>query len=110
MSVRNYGPYPYLSTILFTIIGITGTLICIWLSKLIQKTILGKALEFVGKNTIVLVALHIFVLTVVENITSHFITIDADNKVLYLLYGYSKVVLVVILCLLKRKKSALLSP
>ena len=100
MSVRNYGQFEYFNIIFFIIIGISGSLICIWLSKFIQKIIIGKFFEFVGKNTIVLVALHIFTLSIVENISNHILIISENNKILYLLYGYFKIFVVVVLCIL----------
>jgi len=70
MSIREYGIYGAFSVPFFIIVGLTGSLLCIWFGKLIENTAPGRFIAYVGKNTIFLLAFHIFALEVVERIAS----------------------------------------
>ena len=59
MSVREYGVYQAFSVPFFILIGITGSMLCIWVGKAFQNCIVGTVLAYIGQNTIVLLALHI---------------------------------------------------
>lgn len=59
MSTREYGVYQTLSVPLFILIGISGSVLCIWAGKLIQNNIIGKLMEYIGRNTVVLLAFHL---------------------------------------------------
>ncbi len=58
-SAREYGVYGMFSVLLYILIGIGGSLLCIWLAKLIQDTFFGTFFTFIGTNTLVLLAFHI---------------------------------------------------
>lgn len=59
MSTREYGVYQTLSIPMFIVIGISGSMLCIWAGKLVQNNIIGKLLEHIGRNTVVLLAFHL---------------------------------------------------
>ena len=79
MSIREYGIYGAFSVPFFIIVGLTGSLLCIWFGKLIENTAPGRFIDYVGKNTIFLLAFHIFALEVVERIASKFIAIPVPG-------------------------------
>ena len=58
MSIREYGIYGAFSVPFFIIVGLTGSLLCIWFGKLIENTAPGRFIAYVGKNTIFLLAFH----------------------------------------------------
>lgn len=89
MSVREYGIYQRWSVPIFIVIGMTGSMLCIWVAKMIQDTIVGRIVEYIGKNTIILIAFHILGLEVFETIASKFI--DVQN-----LAGFAGFIYVVI--------------
>ena len=66
MSVREYGVYQAFSVPFFILIGITGSMLCIWVGKAFQNCIVGTVLAYIGQNTIVLLALHILGLEIFE--------------------------------------------
>lgn len=86
MSIREYGIYGAFSVPFFIIVGLTGSLLCIWFGKLIENTAPGRFIAYVGKNTIFLLAFHIFALEVVERIASKFIAIPVPGAQLYHLF------------------------
>lgn len=101
MSIREYGIYGALSVPFFIIVGLTGSLLCIWFGKLIENTAPGRFIAYVGKNTIFLLAFHIFALEVVERIASKFITIPAPGgtAVPFVLYHALRITVAVLGCL-----------
>ena len=54
MSVREYGVYQAFSVPFFILIGITGSMLCIWVGKAFQNCIVGTVLAYIGQNTICL--------------------------------------------------------
>jgi hypothetical protein len=62
-------------------------------------TVLGNVLGFFGKNTIVLLALHVFFLTSIDNIINHFIFINTNSGVIFWGYGYLKIIAATIFCI-----------
>ena len=101
MSIREYGIYGALSVPFFIIVGLTGSLLCIWFGKLIENTAPGRFIAYVGKNTIFLLAFHIFALEVVERIASKFITIPVPGgtAVPFVLYHALRITVAVLGCL-----------
>lgn len=86
MSVREYGVYGRWSVPAFIFIGIAGSMLCIWVAQWIENTVIGKIVEYIGKNTIILMAFHIFGLEVFEMIAMKFLDVTALTgpvKVLY---------------------------
>lgn len=101
MSIREYGVYGAVSVPFFIIVGLTGSLLCIWFGKLIENTAPGKFIAYVGKNTIFLLAFHIFALEVIERIASKFIAIPAPGGpiVPFVLYHALRIAAAVLGCL-----------
>ena len=76
MSVREYGIYQRWSVPIFIVIGITGSMLCIWFAQLIQNTTIGKMIGYIGENTIILLAFHILGLEIFEKIALKFINVQ----------------------------------
>ncbi len=89
MSVREYGVYGRWSVPAFILIGISGSMLCIWAAQLIENTVIGRGVEYIGKNTIILMAFHIFGLEVFEMIAGKVIDVEA-------LSGWGKILYVVV--------------
>lgn len=76
MSVREYGIYQRWSVPIFIVIGITGSMLCIWFAQLIQNITIGKMIGYIGENTIILLAFHILGLEIFEKIALKFINVQ----------------------------------
>ncbi|MFR4351215.1 MAG: acyltransferase family protein [Roseburia sp.] len=103
MSVREYGVYQRWSAPFFILIGISGSMLCIWAAKFIENTVVGNVVEYIGKNTIILMAFHIFGLEVFEMIAGKFIDVQALTGVAYVFYVIARVGASVVGCLLLGK-------
>lgn len=85
-SAREYGIYGRWSVPLYIIIGITGSILCIWVAKLVQDTFVGTFLVYIGQNTIILLSFHILGLAVFEMIAGRFLDIGSLTGMAY--WGY----------------------
>lgn len=103
MSVREYGKYGFLSVPFFILIGISGSMLCIWLGKLIQNNVVGRLMAYIGQNTIILLAFHILGLEVFEMIAARFIDIGALSGVVFVLYHTIRITVSVCGCLILGK-------
>lgn len=62
ISIREYGPYGDISVLLFMVIGVMGSWLCIQICRfLCQLSFMKKGLELVGRHSLSLLALHIWV-------------------------------------------------
>lgn len=103
MSVREYGKYGALSVPFFILIGITGSVLCIWLGKMIQNNIVGRLMAYIGQNTIILLAFHILGLEVFEMIAGKIIDIGALSGGTFVLYHTIRIATSVCGCLVLGK-------
>ena len=78
-------------------------MLCIWVAQLIENTVLGKVVEYIGKNTIILMAFHIFGLEVFEMIAGKLIDVSALSGVAQVLYVIVRVTASVCGCLVLGK-------
>lgn len=95
MSLREYGAYGALSVPLFLAIGIGGSMLCIWLGKLIETLAAGRALAYIGQHTILLLSLHIFGLEMFERIAGRFMDPHALTGAGFAAYHAVRVIVVV---------------
>lgn len=100
MSVREYGAYGALSVPVFFVIGVTGSLLCIWLGKLVQDLLIGNVLCYIGQNTIVLLALHILGLEFIGIAVGKFVDVKSLPMAGYVFYHMVRISLTVAGCLL----------
>lgn len=85
-SIREYGVYQRWSVPFYILIGISGTLVCIWIAKLVQETIVGRFLVYVGQNTMILLGFHILGLELFGIIAGRFFDVAALPAAGYVLY------------------------
>ena len=95
MSLREYGAYGALSVPLFLAIGLGGSMLCIWLGKLIETFAAGRALAYIGQHTILLLSLHIFGLEMFERIAGRFMDPHALTGAGFAAYHAVRVIVVV---------------
>lgn len=95
MSLREYGAYGAFSVPLFLAIGLGGSMLCIWLGKLIEKLAVGRAFSYIGQHTILLLSLHIFGLEMFERIAGRFMDPHALTGAGFAAYHAVRVVVVV---------------
>ena len=103
MSIREYGRFGVLSVPLFMVIGLTGSMLCIWFAKWIQNTFLGSALAFIGNNTIVLLSFHLLGFELFTAILGKFVDISALTGLPYALYHVVRITASVCGCLVLNK-------
>lgn len=103
MSVREYGKYGFLSVPFFVLIGLSGSMLCIWLGKLVQGIFIGRILSYIGQNTIILLAFHILGLEIFEMIAGKVINVGALSGIAFVLYHTVRVAVVVVGCLVLGK-------
>lgn len=100
MSLREYGKYGALSVPAFVIIGVGGSMLCIWVAKLMQDIFVGKILNYIGQNTIVILAFHILGLEIFEMLAMRFMDVRAFTGIAFAAYHTVRVVAVTIGCLI----------
>ena len=99
MSIREYGRHGFISVLAFCIVGVSGSIVCIYFSKLINTTRLGKTLSYVGKNTVVLLSLHLFIFFIIDKYITSMYFIELQNGVGKYLYGYLRIIVTIIVCI-----------
>lgn len=95
MSVRMYGYQGTISVAVFFFIGIVGTTLYLLISKTLMRLHRTSALlERVGKETVLLMSVHMLTFRILDGIVINILKLDLSNQVLYWSYGYLKVFLV----------------
>lgn len=95
MSIREYGRFEMFSIPFFLIISVTGSILCIWMSKWVQNTFIGTFLSYLGTHTIELLCLHMVVLEIFQVITEKFIDVNDFSGVAECLYVLVRVTVAV---------------
>lgn len=103
MSLREYGRYGAFSAPVFVIIGVAGSMLCIWAAKLIQDIFVGRLLNYIGQNTIIILAFHILGLEIFETIAKKFIDVASFTGAAFAAYHTVRVAAVTIGCLILGK-------
>lgn len=102
-SIREYGIYGRWSVPLYILIGISGSIICIWIAQLVQETMIGHFLEYIGKNTIILLAFHILGLEVFEMFAEKLMNIHKLSGMWLGLYHVIRITVSICGCLMLGK-------
>lgn len=71
MSVRQYGRIPFLSPILFLLIGGVGSYLYCLCCQTLEKVQAGRILAYIGKISLVLLCSHAFVFAFVRKLTAY---------------------------------------
>lgn len=103
MSVREYGVYERWSVPFFILIGISGSILCIWIAQLLERIALGAIIEYIGKNTIILLAFHILGFEVIKMVVGRFVNLSSMNGISEICYVALQVVLSTSGCLILAK-------
>lgn len=96
MSLRKYGPYGAGSVLLFIIIGYLGSLIYIYVSKIICKCPrLCEIFSYIGKKTLILLGFHGFVFLVWNTFAERLFFLQK----IYWVNGIIQIIVTIIVCL-----------
>lgn len=99
-SVRIYGRFDSLSVPFYMIVSISGSILCIWVSKWIQNLKLGSLLAYFGTHSIELICVHMVVLEVFEIVAMRLMDVHAFTGVLMFLYQAVRVSTAIVVSLL----------
>lgn len=100
ISVRKYGIYGGWSVLLFILVGICGSILCMWAGAMIESLWLGKILAYIGKNTVVILIFHIFILQSIEVIAKKTMELPPQESGWNLWYQIVRITAAIVLCLL----------
>ena len=81
VSVREYGR----SFLLYFSTGILGTLFLLWLSKMIKETIVGKGLAIIGRHSLVIFCLQMFLLRICHQVFHSMLHFPTEGIVFYMI-------------------------
>ena len=103
MSVREYGNNGVLSVIVFIMIGCLGSIIYIAIAKVISRIpAISKPLCTVGRNTLPILAFHVFIFlvwdTIMERVLSK-IGFSLDSSILYWPINIMKLIITIVICI-----------
>ena len=94
LSLREYGNLGDWSVLLYAVIGLTGSVICIMICQGLQYIpILGAGLAMMGQHTYILLAMHVTLFQFVNIGSSMFLNVTKENPALYWGYGIGKILL-----------------
>lgn len=100
MSIRIYGCHGVLSIFATCILGIMGSLICFSISRMIEKIlILRRIFAFIGRNTIILLALHMSIFKVFDQCLQYLKIVYDNNAILWYGVGIMRILITIIICL-----------
>lgn len=86
ISIREYGDYGLGSVIAVCIIGITGSLLYIYFSEIVNLIpVIRDIFDYIGRNTIMLLALHVSIFNIFDGILKWFGISEDVNGIVY--YG-----------------------
>ena len=99
ISIRIYGNYVGINVIFVCMIGMAGSLLCIYLSKKLELVpVIRDIFEYIGKNTIIILSLHVTIFTIFDKILN-WIGISEDiNGVIYYGMGFIRLIVTVGVC------------
>lgn len=106
MSIRIYGDKGY-SVLLFFLIGVLGSMLHIWLCKILEHTKVGHLLCYIGKHTMEILILHLCVFQIIDTISQRWFSINLQEIQMAGLtrYGYGgfKIIVTICICLVYAK-------
>lgn len=101
ISIRLYGNDGIISILAICVIGVTGTLLCIWLAKAINEyyVFVRNILTCIGENTIMLLAFHVTIFRIFDEVLV-FLKISEDtNGIIYYAIGLVRLIVTTGICL-----------
>lgn len=86
LSIRQYGDYGIINVIAVSIVGMSGSFLCICFSRMIDFIpVIRDIFAYIGKNTIMLLALHVTIFTIFDGVLARFGISEDVNGIIY--YG-----------------------
>ena len=107
-SVRIYGRFDSWSVPLYMVVSVSGSILCIWLSKGIQNLKIGKVLAYLGTHSMELICVHMVVLEVFEIVAMRFFDVHAFTGILMAVYQTVRITAAVAVALIAGRVIALL--
>ena len=107
-SVRIYGRFDSWSVPLYMVVSVSGSILCIWLSKGIQNLKIGKVLAYLGTHSMELICVHMVVLEVFEIVAMRFFDVHAFTGILMAVYQTVRITAAVAVALAAGRVIALL--
>lgn len=99
ISIREYGEHGIVSVIMVCIIGAIGSLLCIKVSRLVESELVVSAfLNFIGKNTIMILALHIIIFTFFDRMLALIGISEESNGLFFYGIGLIRLIATVGVC------------
>lgn len=107
-SVRIYGKFDSLSVPFYMIVSVSGSVLCIWVSKWIQNLKIGKLLAYLGTHSMELICVHMVVLEVFEIVAMRLFDVHAFAGIAMVLYQAVRITVAVLTSLFAGWNIALL--
>lgn len=107
-SVRIYGKFDSLSVPFYMIVSVSGSVLCIWVSKWIQNLKIGKLLAYLGTHSMELICVHMVVLEVFEIVAMRLFDVHAFAGIAMVLYQAVRITVAVVVSLVAGKIISLL--
>lgn len=99
ISIREYGDYGIISVIVVCIIGMTGSFLCVYFSRFVDDIpVIRDIFDYIGRNTIMLLALHMIIFTVFDDILNLLKIYEDMNGIIYYGIGLIRLVVTVGVC------------
>lgn len=100
ISIRLYGNHGIISILAVCAIGVTGTLLCIWLAKaVVSISLIRNIFTYIGKNTIVLLAFHVTIFRIFDEILGCLNISEDANGIIYYGIGLVRLIVTTGICL-----------
>lgn len=107
-SVRTYGRFDTWSVPFYMIVSVSGSVLCIWVSKWIQNLKIGTLLTYMGTHSMELICVHMVVLEVFEIVAMRLFDVRSFTGVVMWLYQAVRIITAVAVSLLAGRIIALL--
>lgn len=107
-SVRIYGKFDSLSVPFYMIVSVSGSILCIWISKWIQNLKVGNLLAYLGTHSMELICVHMVVLEVFEIVAMRLFDVHAFTGITMILYQAVRIAVAIAVSLLAGQIIALL--
>lgn len=102
MSLREYGDIPAGNVICFAMIGILGSILWLRVCVLVEKWKIGNALAYIGKNSIIILALHLVLFRKLQKVFEWGVKFSA-NRLWYWVCAWTMILFVAMVCLIAGK-------
>lgn len=103
ISVRKYGAYGNGSIPLFILIGICGSVLCMWIGTVLESVWIGKIFAYIGRNTVFILVFHMFILQIIETMVKKIVELPTQGSTWNFLYQIARITIAITGCLVFNK-------